>query len=70
MDDDARTKFGQEVIDLARAITKVIPTVEIGHAVASLLLVIEGALRFASPAARKRCFDVIRRHLDALEKAL
>jgi len=70
MDDDVALKSGQEVIDLAMAITKAIPRVEIGHAVASLLLVLEATLRFASPGARKLCFDVIRRHLDNLEKAL
>lgn len=67
-DDEAIMKSGQEVIELAQVITRAIPEVDIGLAISALMLVMEGALRCASRGARHQCYQVIRRHLDALEK--
>lgn len=57
------TKSQQEIIDLAQTISMSLDGVEIGLAVSSLFLVIEGALSVASPAARAQCREVLRHHL-------
>jgi uncharacterized protein YjeT (DUF2065 family) len=63
----AFNKSQQEIPDLAQLMAKAIPeNTDIGLAVASLFLVIEGVMLTASPEARARCYEVIQRRLAEL----
>lgn len=63
-------KSQREILDLAQSIVKTIPAgSDTGLVIASLFLVIEGALSTSPPAARTQCYEVMQRRLAEMERA-
>lgn len=63
------TTSQREILDLAQSIVKTIPAgSDTGLVIASLFLVIEGALATSPPVARARCYEVMQRRLAEMER--